>query len=181
MRSAHPGLRLYGDPVLRRRAAPVVADAAKTGALLDSMWRILGEAGVGLAAPQIGHSVRVLVVHDPREDEGRRSGGKRYELINPELVESFGERQSFEEGCLSFPGLYVRVWRPRGVVVSYEDRTGRRHELRDDGLVARIVRHELDHLDGKLFIDRLPRWRRLLLAPRLLGIRRRGRRGGDEG
>lgn len=170
-------IRLYGDPVLRRRAAAVEPTAAETGLLLDRMWRDLGRRGVGLAAPQIGRSERVLVVRDS-DGQGPE---RRYELINPVLEEVFGARRSFEEGCLSFPGIFVHVRRSEGVVIAYENRAGETLRLRDDGLVARIVQHELDHLDGTLFIDRLPRWRRLLLAPRLLGIRRRGRRGGSAG
>jgi len=175
--TSHPGVRLYGDPVLRRQAAPVKATAATTGRLLDRLWNVLGRAGVGLAAPQIGEAVRVLVVRDP----GRKERGRRLELINPVVEEVFGDRLPFEEGCLSFPGVFLNVRRRQGVVVSYETREGDTTRLRDDGLVARIVQHELDHLDGKLFIDRLARWRRLLLAPRLLLIRRRGARGGDAG
>ncbi len=180
MTTSHPEVRLYGDPVLRRQAAPVTATAATTGRLLDRLWNVLDDPeinGVGLAAPQIGTAVRVLVVRDP---ELKERGG-RLELINPVVEEVFGDRRPFEEGCLSFPGVFLNVWRPQGVVVSYETREGGTTRLRDDGLVARIVQHELDHLEGKLFIDRLARWRRLLLAPRLLGIRRRGARGGDAG
>lgn len=174
MTAAHPSLRLYGDPVLRRVAPEVPAEAAATRDLLERMWRVLGEAGVGLAAPQIGAPARVLVVRDPRQAAGRG----RYELINPVLERTFGPRRPFEEGCLSFPGLYLNIWRPRGMAVTYETPGGETKHLEDEDLVARIVLHELDHLDGTLFIDRLPRWRRLLLEPRLWPLRRRGARGG---
>jgi peptide deformylase len=165
-------VRLYGDPVLRRRAAPVAATAAETRRLLDGMWEVLGTAGVGLAAPQIGVSARVIVVRDPR-----RSGGRgRHELINPVLERVYGPRRPFEEGCLSFPGLYLKIWRPQGMAVAYETPAGAPARREDAGRVARIVQHELDHLEGELYIDRLPRWRRLLLEPRLWSLRRRGAR-----
>ncbi len=178
-------IRRYGDPVLRRTATSIDATAAETRALLDAMWEELDVGGgVGLAAAQIGVVARALIVRVPA-DRGKTKGQgseRRLELINPVVDEVFGERRSFEEGCLSFPGLYFRVWRRRGIAVTYETTAGETVSLRDDGLVARIVQHELDHLDGVLFIDRLPAWRRLAMLPRLQWLRWRGRRadGGGE-
>jgi peptide deformylase len=161
-------VRIYGASCLRRRAEPADPAATATATLLDRLWHALEtDGGVGLAAPQIGRAVRVFVVRDP----GRPAGRQRLELINPELVETFGPREPFEEGCLSFPGLYTTVWRPRGAVVRYQTRGGEHTELRDEGLLARIIQHEIDHLDGVLFIDHLSGWRRFLLAPRLLWMR----------
>lgn len=166
-----PVIRIYGARCLRRRAVAVDPVATETAALVDDLWRALdADGGVGLAAPQIHRNRRVLVVSEP----GRSGEGRRLELLNPELVETFGPDAPFEEGCLSFPGLYTTVWRPRGMEVRYQDRTGHEQILRDEGMVARIVQHEIDHLDGILFIDRVParwRWR---LAPRLLWLRLRG-------
>jgi peptide deformylase len=165
-----PRVRVYGSSCLRRRAVPLDPTAADTGAVLDELWAALDEAGgVGLAAPQIDRNVRALVVREP----GRNGSGRRLELVNPELVGTEGPRVPFEEGCLSFPGLYFRVWRPRGVVVSYRDRAGNGRELRDEGLVARVVQHEMDHLDGVLYIDRVPALRRWSLQPRLWWLRLR--------
>ncbi|MFN2370497.1 MAG: peptide deformylase [Candidatus Krumholzibacteriia bacterium] len=173
MPAAAPRLRTYGDPCLRRRAAPAVAGDPATGALLEAMWQALDTGGgVGLAAPQLGRDLRLVVVQDPQ-----RRPPRRLELINPQVVRTFGPTVPFEEGCLSFPGLYVKVRRPRGMEVSYAGRDGQGRTLRDDGLVARIVQHEVDHLDGVLYIDRLGRVQRWLLGPRLLWLRLRGRRG----
>ncbi len=94
-------------------------------------------------------------------------------MINPRLEETFGPVTVFEEGCLSFPELYVNLARPLGAAVTYSDLAGQQHQFRDDGFLARVVQHELDHLDGVLFNDRLPAWRRWLLGWRLLQLRRR--------
>ncbi len=136
----------------------------RTRELLDTLWETLRvDGGVGLAAPQINHDSRVVVVMDPE----RPPGEQRLDLVNPVILETFGPRVSFEEGCLSFPGLYRKVWRPQGAVVEFDGPQGRQ-TLRNERLAARIILHEVDHLDGILFIDRLPFWTRFLLSPRLI-------------
>jgi peptide deformylase len=173
-------IRRYGHPCLRRRAKPVDPAAPGTRELLDTLWTALeADGGVGLAAPQIDRDSRVVVVLDPE----RPSGQQRIELVNPVIRRTFGPRVPFQEGCLSFPGLYTSVWRSRGALVEY-DGPGGRQTLKDEGLAARIIQHEVDHLDGILFIDHLRSWKRMLLAPRLMlffmsevwrGIFRQGR------
>ncbi len=158
----------YGSRVLREVCRPAAPGAGETAEVLDRLWETLdSQDGVGLAAPQIGLAVRALVVRTP-VDRGR---AVRLEMINPRVVRTDGPRDWFEEGCLSFPGLYMRVRRPRRVTVAYHDRSGTERTFQDDGLPARVVLHEIDHLDGILFIDRVPRWRRWQAAPRLWGIR----------
>lgn len=160
-------IRRFGSHCLRRISVDSVPGAAETQQLLDEMWRVLAaDGGVGLAAPQLGVNRRVVVIRDP----SRPRGQQRVDLVNPVIVETFGEKEPFEEGCLSFPGLYTTVQRPRGVEFSYHDYQGQLHQLRDEKLLARIVLHEVDHLDGVLFIDRLSSWNRLWLGPRLLLI-----------
>ena len=157
-------IRRYGNRCLRRRARPVDTADEGTRELLDTLWATLRcKGGVGLAAPQIDRDCRVVVVIDP----DRPPGQQRIDLVNPVILETFGPPVSFEEGCLSFPGLYIHVWRPQGAVVEFDGPTGRQ-TLRDEGLAARIIQHEVDHLDGVLFIDHLPVWKKLLLPPRLL-------------
>ena len=157
-------IRRYGHGCLRRRAGRVDPKDPGTRELLDQLWASLAvDGGVGLAAPQIDRDKRVMVVLDPEHQEGPQ----RIELVNPVIRERFGPRVSFEEGCLSFPGLYTRIIRHRGVLVEYDSPEGKR-TLKDDGLVSRIVQHEIDHLDGVLFIDRLPWWNRMYLLPRLV-------------
>lgn len=160
-------IRRFGSRCLRRAAATADPGSPATAQLLDRMWQVLeADGGVGLAAPQVGDSRRVVVVRDTRQPAGRQ----RLDLVNPVVEAAFGPSVPFEEGCLSFPGLYFVVRRPRGIRVRYHDREGTPCSLEDTGLVARIVQHEVDHLDGVLFIDHLPAWRRLLHGPRLLLI-----------
>ncbi len=171
MTAAAPRIRIYGSASLRRCAEPALAGDPATAALADAMWRALrDDGGVGLAAPQLGRSLRLVVVRDPQQPAGRQ----RLDLVNPVVTGTFGPPVPFEEGCLSFPGLYVTITRPKGVTVAYETVTGEARTLRDDGLVARIVQHEIDHLDGVLFVDHLVRARRWSLLPRLAWLRVRG-------
>jgi len=159
-------IRSFGARCLRRRARPVDPRAPETAALLDRLWTTLQDDGsVGLAAPQIGALDRVVVIRNP----GLPEGEQRLDLVNPEVMSTFGPAVPFTEGCLSFPGLFTMVLRPKGVVVEHDTAEGR-VEFRDDRLVARIVQHEVDHLDGVLFIDHLSRVQRLQLLPRLLVI-----------
>lgn len=166
---AAPRIRRFGDHCLRRRATEAAVGAPETRALLEDLWRALSaDGGVGLAAPQIGVNRRVVVIRDPRQAEGRQ----RLDLVNPVVRRTFGPDEPFEEGCLSFPGLYTTILRPRGIELSYsQPATGeRRLHLRDEELLARIIQHEVDHLDGVLFIDHLSRWESWLLGPRLAWI-----------
>ncbi len=141
-------VRLYGDPVLRRRAAPVREVTPEVERLLDDMIDTMHtEVGIGLAAIQVGIELRMLVV-----DEGRGVGGRAY--INPVIVEQ-GGAQVGEEGCLSLPGVFADVRRAEWVVVEAADRSGTSFRRRATGLLARVLQHEIDHLDGILFIDRL--------------------------
>ncbi len=157
----------YGSSSLRRRAQEADPEAGETRDLLDELWGILADdGGVGLAAPQIGVSRRVIVIRHPE----RSPANQRIDLVNPVIEEAFGEAELFEEGCLSFPGLYAEILRPRGVKFSYHDRAGRSQRVRDDGLLARIVQHEVDHLDGTLFIDHFSVWQKIRYGPRLLLI-----------
>ncbi|PYO23312.1 MAG: peptide deformylase [Candidatus Rokuibacteriota bacterium] len=141
-------VRKYGDPALRRRAAPVEAvtpDVRKIIAdMVDTMY---DEVGLGLAAPQVGVSLRLMVVAD---EEGR---GART-LINPVITEQGGEIVA-EEGCLSLPGVFAPVKRAEWVRLDAQDPDGKTVTVNARGLRARVFQHEMDHLDGVLFIDRL--------------------------
>jgi peptide deformylase len=141
-------VRRYGDPALRRRAAPVSAVTPEVRRLVDDMIDTMyDEVGIGLAAPQIGVSLRLIVVGD---DDGRAARA----LVNPAIVEQGGQVTA-EEGCLSIPGVFAQVTRAEWVRVEAQDLEGRPVTIEARGLRARIFQHELDHLDGVLFIDRL--------------------------
>lgn len=141
-------VRKYGDPVLRRRAAPVEMVTPEIrrilGDMVDTMYE---EAGIGLAAPQVGVSLRLMVVAD---DEGREARP----LVNPAITEQ-GGAVTAEEGCLSIPGVYAPVTRAEWVRLEAQDEEGRPLSLLARGLRARVFQHEMDHLEGVLFIDRL--------------------------
>lgn len=151
-------IRLLGDPALRERADPVPEVDEEVRALVrDLMDTMYAADGIGLAAPQIGVPRRVFV-YDIREPEAPAGA-----LVNPEIVATEGSATD-EEGCLSIPGLTEFVERPERVVVRGLDETGAEVEIRADGLLARCLQHEHDHLDGTLFLDRVsPLKRRMLL------------------
>jgi peptide deformylase len=142
-------VRLYGDPVLRRRAEPVRDLTPEIERLVaDMMDTMYDSVGIGLAAPQVGISLRIFTL-----DEGR---GAPRTYVNPVIVEQ-GGRVVEEEGCLSLPGIFADVARAQWVVLEALDRTGQPVRQRAEGLLARVFQHEIDHLDGILFIDRLDR------------------------
>ena len=141
-------VRKYGDPLLRRRAAPVTDVTPELRATIaDMIDTMYDEAGIGLAAPQVGIPLRLMVVGDDRGREPRA-------LINPVIVDRGGEVTA-EEGCLSIPGIFAEVTRSEWVDVETTDIEGRPVKIRGRGLLARVLQHEIDHLDGILFIDRL--------------------------
>lgn len=141
-------VRRYGDPVLRRRAEPVREVTPEIRALVaDMIDTMYDEVGIGLAAPQIGVSLRIIVVAD---DAGRTVRA----LMNPVIVEQGGSVTA-EEGCLSIPGIFAPVTRAAWVNVEASDLDGRPVRIEARQLLARVFQHELDHLDGILFIDRL--------------------------
>jgi peptide deformylase len=150
-------LHLLGSPVLRQRSAEVGTVDDEVRRLVDDMFETMDAArGVGLAANQVGVARRVAVV-DADED--------RFEMIDPVIVESEG-RLSAEEGCLSIPEVYGDVSRPERVVLEATDRHGNRFRKEAIGLKARAIQHEIDHLDGILFLDHLSLVKRQVLVAR---------------
>ena len=156
----------YGDPVLRAKGAKIELFDDQLEQLIENMLETMDEAqGIGLAAQQIGQAVQLTVIDvSPVEDrpssmkvKGEEVDPKDYMpliLINPEL-KPFGERVSGPEGCLSFPEVYDEVSRPESVAVKAQDEDGESIEFECGGLLARVVQHETDHLNGILFIDRM--------------------------
>ena len=160
----------YGSKVLRRKADPVDELTPETKALMQDLFDTLDEAeGVGLAAPQIGVSKRVIVV----DVSGQTPESPPIALINPTIV--IGEGMAIaEEGCLSIPDLYGDVSRYTNVEVNALDRDGQPFKLKAEGFFARVLQHEIDHLDGKLFIDYLTLLKRQLMLGALRRIKKEG-------
>ena len=141
-------VRRYGDPVLRRRAAPVEeVDERVRRVIADLTDTMYDEVGIGLAAPQVGVALRLIVVSDEGGREARA-------LINPVITEQGGQATG-EEGCLSLPGIFAPVTRAEWVHVEARDPDGKPLAIDARGLQARVLQHEIDHLDGVLFIDRV--------------------------
>ena len=161
----------YGDEVLRRRAENVADITPDIQTLIDDMIETMYAAlGVGLAAPQIGLPLRIFVA-DPSVGQNL---DKLVVMVNPELVEREGV-QTEEEGCLSIPGFNAAVSRPAHVVLRGLDREGGPHEVEGAGLLARACQHELDHLDGSVFIDRLRGIKREMIVRKINKLRRAGK------
>ena len=165
---------MYGDPVLRKRAKEIEKGSLDIKALVQDMFDTMHSArGIGLAAPQIGKSVRLFVVDGTTledEDEVEDMTGFRKTFINPVLIEEKGETWEFEEGCLSIPNIRENVTRPEKVKIRYVDEAWNQKEEEYDGMKARIIQHEYDHLDGKMFIDYLTPLKKRMLKGKLTDI-----------
>ena len=164
-------IKRYGEAVLHRPAALVDAVTPEIAALINDMIETMYAApGVGLAAPQIGVDLRIFVT----DVSSARDPGDLVVMINPEMVAAEGI-QNHEEGCLSLPGFEALVPRPERAVVRGLDRDGCVREVQGTGLTARAFQHELDHLDGRLFVDRLRGLKRELIVRRVKKLRRSGK------
>jgi peptide deformylase len=152
------------DPILKARARQVVAaDMAEVRALVPRMFATMYAApGIGLAAPQVGVGLRVAVVDLMTSDKSTP-----YVLINPEVIASSEELATREEGCLSLPGQYADVTRPARVTIRYLDIEGARRQIDAEGLLCACMQHEIDHLDGVLFVDHLSALKRNMVLRRL--------------
>jgi peptide deformylase len=160
-----------GAVVLHQRAAPVDFVTQDLQRLIDDMIETMHAApGIGLAAPQLGIGLRVFVID---LSVGQRASELKV-MINPRLVDSSG-LQFRDEGCLSVPGFTARVARPRRAVVHGLDRDGREHQVEGTALLARALQHEMDHLDGRLYLERVGRLRRWVLSRRISFRERHGR------
>ncbi|NNG69860.1 peptide deformylase [Rhizobium laguerreae] len=150
-------LIILPDPVLRQLSKPIERVDADLQRLADDMLETMYDApGIGLAAIQIGVPRRMLVIDISREGEEKQP----QLFINPEILTSSDERSVYEEGCLSIPDYYAEVERPATVSVKYLDRNGKEQTVEADGLLATCLQHEIDHLNGVLFIDHISRLKR---------------------
>ncbi len=162
----------YGDPVLRKKAEEISETYPDLNQLITNMFDTMYNAhGVGLAAPQIGLSVRLFIIDATpfAEDEPSLEQFKRV-FINAEIIEESGDKWSFNEGCLSIPDVREDVLRHQNVMLSYYDEDWNHHEETFSGLAARVIQHEYDHIEGKLFTDKLSPLRKAMLKSRLDSI-----------
>jgi peptide deformylase len=158
------------DPKLRLISKPIERVDNDLRRLIDDMQQTMYEApGIGLAAIQIAEPIRLLVV-DISPKEGPRDP---IALVNPEILWSSDERSAYEEGCLSIPEYYEEIERPSSVRVAYVDRDGKQHEVQAEGLLATVLQHEIDHLNGVLFIDYLSKLKRDRVVKKFAKIARR--------
>lgn len=161
---------IYGMPVLRKEAQDITPDYPELDKLLADMWDTLANSqGIGLAAPQIGKDIRVVIVDlDPLAEDMPEFKDFRKVYINGHIVEyNDDEKESMEEGCLSLPGIHEPVVRPKGIRIQYLDENFEPHEEYIDSYLARVLQHEHDHLDGKVFTDRLSPLRKQLVKNKL--------------
>jgi peptide deformylase len=166
------------DPILRQTAEPIERVDADLRRLMEEMLATMYDApGIGLAAPQIGELKRVIVLDIDREDV--KTGP--IVLANPEIIEASDEDATYEEGCLSVPEHYSDVARPARVKVRYLDREGATQEMACEGLLATCVQHEIDHLDGILFIDHISSLKRNMILRKLLKARKEAERDEADG
>jgi peptide deformylase len=167
------GIRIYGDEVLRGKSEDVEEFDERLADFVQKMVEtMVVEEGVGLAAPQVGVSRRIAVVNpDPYNPDTLLT------LVNPRILSCSEETECVEEGCLSVPGIRGKVDRPVAIEVEYRDTGGESHCIRVDGLVSRIIQHEIDHLDGVLFVDRLSFGRKTLVKGKLKELSRQGKQG----
>ena len=164
---------IYGQGVLRKVAQDIPADFPDLPKFIEDMYETLDASeGIGLAAPQVGKDIRVVVIDlDVLAEDMPEYKGFRKAFINPHIVEyDDTETDSMEEGCLSLPGIHEKVTRPTRIKVKYEDMERNPHEEWVDGYLARVMQHEFDHLEGKVFVDRISPFRKTMIKNKLKSL-----------
>lgn len=168
-----------GDPVLKKKATNITKDYPKLEALLENMFETMYNAyGVGLAAPQIGLAIRLFLVDttpfseddDLSEEEQNSLKGFKRVFINAKILKEEGEEWAFCEGCLSIPDVREDVFRKPEITIEYYDENFKKHTEVFDGLIARVIQHEYDHIEGVLFTDLLSTLKKRLIKGRLVNI-----------
>ena len=161
---------MYGDPVLRQRASDI-EPGTDINTLVEDMFETLEAAsGIGLAAPQIGKSLRLFIVDGTALDEEPGMESFRKVFVNAEMVEELGPAWEFEEGCLSIPNIREKIARKGQLRIRYFDENWNAFEETYDGMKARIIQHEYDHIEGKMFVDYLTPFKKRLLKGKLSDI-----------
>lgn len=161
---------MYGDPVLRQRAKNVEPGTDMTQLVQDMYETLEAANGIGLAAPQIGKSLRVFIVDGTGLEDEPGMETFRKVFVNPEMIEELGGLWEFEEGCLSIPNIRERIARKEQLRIRYYDENWNAFEETYDGMKARIIQHEYDHIEGKMFVDYLTPLKKRLLKGKLSDI-----------
>ncbi|SDS59129.1 peptide deformylase [Formosa sp. Hel1_31_208] len=169
----------YGDAVLRKKAVPITKDYPKLDTLIENMKETMyGAYGVGLAAPQVGVAIRLFLVDTSSfaeddvfsEEEQEQLKNFKRTFINAQIIEEDGDEWAFNEGCLSIPDVREDVFRQPRVTISYQDEDFNAHTEVFDGIIARVVQHEYDHIEGVLFTDKLSTLKKRLIKGKLANI-----------
>lgn len=164
---------IYGQPVLRKVAQDIPTDYPNLKELIQDMFETnTASDGVGLAAPQIGKSIRVVIIDlEPLSDELPEYKGFKHAFINGHILETDEDNtETLEEGCLSLPGIHESVKRPKRVHAKWLDENLEPHDEWVDGYLARVMQHEFDHLEGRLFIDHLSPFRKQMIRSKLKAL-----------
>lgn len=162
---------MYGHPVLRKKAENISQDSQIEDLIADMFETMYHDRGVGLAAPQIGKSIRLFVIDNaPYVEMYPQEEAFKGVFINPEIIDEFGDDFSFNEGCLSIPDINAEIIRKSELEIDFTDENGKRQKRFFKGVTARIIQHEYDHLEGKVFIDYLPPIKKMVLKRKLSEI-----------
>ena len=169
----------YGDAVLKKMGTPITKDYPNLDTLIENMFETMYNAlGVGLAAPQIGLPIRLFVIDtspfseddDLTPEEQKTLKDFKRVFINAKITKEEGDEWAFNEGCLSIPDVREDVFRQPKLIIEYVDENFNKHIEKFDGLIARVIQHEYDHIDGILFTDRLSAFKKRLIKSRLINI-----------
>jgi len=169
----------YGDPVLRKETEEIMQDYPNLDKVLENMFETMYEArGIGLAAPQVNLPIRLFIVdatpfeddEDLTEEEQKFVSTFKKVFINARIIEESGDEWAFNEGCLSIPDVREDVFRQPNIVMEYEDENFKKHKESFSGIVARIIQHEYDHIEGILFTDKLSPLKKRLIKSKLANI-----------
>lgn len=168
----------YGHPILKKSAQPIDVDYPDLKKLISDMYETMYNAsGVGLAAPQIGKSIRLFIIdtspfdsEDFELNSGFKSASIKKTFINPEIIHQSGDIKSFEEGCLSIPNLREKINRKSKITLKYLDENFISHQENFNGIIARVIQHEYDHIEGILFTDKVSTFKKKLIKRKLNSI-----------
>lgn len=163
----------YGQPVLKKKATNIDAQYEDLNTLIENMWETMYAAhGVGIAAPQIGLAIRLFVIDTIQimEDDKKAEGFKKV-FINAQIVEEIGDLWAYEEGCLSIPDIRGDVERPKKVRIQYQDENFNKYDEIYEGINARVIQHEYDHIEGILFVEKLKPLKKKLIQRKLNDIK----------